>query len=381
MYKCEAQTKQVAVRISSRVLFLGILIVNLAFGETLLGAQPADPSPPIDEAAQPEETPAAVDDAPVVIDDPDKPWSQGISSDTKQVAHELFLEGNRLFLIPLFARAAEKYTAALREWKHPAFYFNLALAQMNLGQEVEARASLEQALAYGEQPLGAQKYEEAQKQLQEAKRHIGKIRVICRTRGAEVTLDGKTLFIGPGSYEGWIKAISHELTAQKAGYQSEARRVTILPERPLSVDLSLFTLTQATDISRRWAAWKPWLVMGNGVALLGGGGVLHTLSARNFNYYNEKFALTECAQTSGCTRKQIAEAGLLGRLELAALQQRVAFGAYMAGSVTVAAGIVLLYLNRPRLTEQAKNQSGHRLISIAPIMFYKTFGVSFEMKR
>ena len=48
----------------------------------------------------------------------------------------VFLEGNRLFKIPLFTRAAEKYIAAIEKWTHPALYFNLALTQLNLGQDL-----------------------------------------------------------------------------------------------------------------------------------------------------------------------------------------------------------------------------------------------------
>ncbi|HEX2690676.1 MAG TPA: hypothetical protein VHN14_28865 [Kofleriaceae bacterium] len=139
------------------------------------------------------------------------------------------MEGNRLFKIPLFGRAAEQYTAALRQWKHPAFYFNLALAQLNLGKDVEAHDSLEQALKYGEEPLGAERFQEAKKQLQEVERQLGRLHVTCQTLGAEVTLDGVLLFTGPGSYEGWVKAQDHEITAKNPDYLAQARRVTISP--------------------------------------------------------------------------------------------------------------------------------------------------------
>ena len=107
---------------------------------------------------------------------------------------ELRVEGNRLFKVPLFAKAAEQYTAAIGKWKHPAFYFNLAVAQLNLGQDVEARDSLEHALHYGEAALGADDFKEAQKQLRELEQLLGRIRITSSTEGAEITIDGATLF-------------------------------------------------------------------------------------------------------------------------------------------------------------------------------------------
>src|SRR5262249_42767862 len=91
--------------------------------------------------------------APISIDGEDKPWNHGIPIATRQAARELFLEGNRLFYIPLYTRAAEKYLAALDQWKHPAFYFNLALTQLSLGQQAEAHDNLQRAMQQGEEPL------------------------------------------------------------------------------------------------------------------------------------------------------------------------------------------------------------------------------------
>src|SRR5258707_466030 len=82
----------------------------------------------------------------IATEDDAKPWSQGVPLATRQAAQARFMKGNQLFMVPLFAQAVEQYIAALSQWKHPAFYFNLALAQLNLGQDVEARDNFEQAL-------------------------------------------------------------------------------------------------------------------------------------------------------------------------------------------------------------------------------------------
>jgi tetratricopeptide (TPR) repeat protein len=340
-------------------MFLGVMVAGLICSRAPLLAQPTS------ESVSTDDEPTSTDDEPIVIDDADAnvPWSQGVAAEERQAARKLFLEGNRLFRVPLFAKAAEQYAAALSKWKHPAFYFNLALAQLNLGKEIEAHESLEHALEHGEKPLGAEQFEEAQKQLAEVKRQIGRIRVTCRTPGAEVTLDGATLFIGPGSFEGWAKAKSHVVTAKKTGYLSEARRVTVSPAALQDIDLRLITLSQATDASRRWAVWKPWAIVAIGGAITTAGGVLHVLSFRNFNDYDAQFSGLECVKQSdshGCSEEEIGSDlnNLLGR---AKQQQAIAMGSYIIGSSMIIAGIVSLYLNRLQLTERITDLSNRHI--------------------
>ncbi|HMG21017.1 MAG TPA: hypothetical protein VK607_06855, partial [Kofleriaceae bacterium] len=79
-------------------LFLGALVVALTRA-----------APPVHAQAT---------TAPAVTGSDDKPWNRGVPLADRQAARDLFLEGNRLFKIPLFARAAENYAAALRKWKH-----------------------------------------------------------------------------------------------------------------------------------------------------------------------------------------------------------------------------------------------------------------------
>jgi tetratricopeptide (TPR) repeat protein len=369
------------------LIFFGLLIAVLICDGSLVWAQPTR-GPVADDGESTSSGDASTspdDESPseansIVVDDADSPWSQGVSAEDRQAARKLLLEGNRLFWIPLYAKAAEQYIAALSKWKHPAIYFNLAIAQLNLGKEIEARENLEHALEHGEAPLGAKRFREAQKQLAEVRRQIGRIRVICRTPGAEVTLDGITLFIGPGSYEGWVKAKTHELTAKKAGYLSEARRVAVLPERLQDIELKLVTLSQATDANRRWAAWKPWIVVAAGGAVAAAGGVLHGLSARDFNGYDAGFLKLECAapsetrSTPGCTEEQIRP-DLRDQLNLARREQSIAVGAYVVGGASIAVGVVLLYLNRPRLIEQAPARLSARSVLIVPTVSVDMLGI------
>jgi hypothetical protein len=341
------------VKTSNMSMFIGVLVCGLLLGRAPLHAQSAS--------------------APTVVGGDDKPWSRGIPVERREAARALFLEGNRLFKVPLFSKATEKYTAALAAWKHPAFYFNLALAQLNLGQDVEARDNLEQALKQGEEPLGTEQFNEAKKQLQEVEGHLGRLRVSCQTQGAEVTLDGATLFTAPGSYEGWTKAKPHEITAKGAGYLSEAKRVMVAAGQLQDLELKLVTLSEAADTGRRWAVWKPWTVIVAGAAVAAGGGVVHALSSQNFNTYDDKFRALPCANTGGCQPSEIGS-DLNSRLALARREQQIAIGGYIAGGALIGAGIVLLYMNRPRLTEQEAARSSTS-VTVVPAVSPDVLGI------
>jgi tetratricopeptide (TPR) repeat protein len=331
------------------------------------------------EAAWAQSPQPASDATVTTLREEDKPWNRGMTRATQDVAEALFLEGNRLFRVPLFAQAAAKYTAALRTWQHPAFYFNLALAQLNLGQDVAARDNLERALRYGDDPLGAAQFQEGQRQLRELETQLGKIRITCQTPGAVVTLDGVTLFTAPGSREAWVMPKTHEIAARKREYLSESRQVTVAPGALENLELKLITLEEAADANRRWATWKPWAVVGAGVAIAAGGGVFHLLSSQNEDQYGKEFLRLGCANTNdqatpGCQDGQIPP-DLTDQLTRARRQQKVAIGSYIAGGSAVTVGAVLLALNRPRLAEQSHPSSSDRRVSVVPALSPEMFGV------
>jgi hypothetical protein len=309
-------------------------------------------------------------DAPNIAGGEDMPWNKGVSQETRAEAREVFLEGNRLFKIPLFSRAVEKYNEALDKWKHPAFYFNLAIAEMNLGQWLEARENLERAMKYGPDPLRADRFEEARKQLVEVERHLGRIRVSCPTPGAEVTLDAATLFTGPGQREVWVTASAHEVTAKKPEYATQARRVAVGPGAQETVELPLRKLVE----DRPWATWKPWAVVGVGVGIAAASGVLHGVSAHDYSLYDSGFVKLPCA-VMGCTQQQIDQGDphLSARLSRARLEQRIAVGGYVAGGAVIAAGAVLLYLNRPHLMEREDGNMPR--VAMTPVLSTDMLGV------
>jgi hypothetical protein len=315
-------------------------------------------------------------DAPNIAGNENMPWNKGVPQDVRATAREAFLEGNRLFKIPVFSRAVEKYAEAIDRWKHPAFYFNLAIAQINLGAWLEARDNLERAMKYGPEPLRADRFEEARKQLIEVEHHLGRIRVSCPTQGAEVRLDGVALFNGPGQREVWVAAQPHEVTAKKPEYATQARQVAVAPGAQEAVDLSLRKLVE----DRPWATWKPWLVVGTGIAVAAAAGVVHGFSAHDFNTFDAGFAKLGCAAT-GCSQQQIDQGDphLSSRLNRARLEQRIAVGGYIAGGAIIAAGAVLVYMNRPHLMERDDTSSGG--VTVVPVLSSGMTGVAVTVSR
>jgi hypothetical protein len=351
-------------------IFLGVMLASLIGGRSSLHAQPANQPVPVAEP-------------PGLTDDMDKPWNQGVSEEARAAARELFLEGNRRFRIPLFAKAAERYKAALDKWKHPAFYFNLAIAQLNLGKDVEARESLILALQYGEEPLGAEQFQEAQKQFQDVTRQLGRIRITCSMEEVEVFLDGVKLFTGPGHYEGWAKATSHALIALKTGYYPIHKRVTVSPGELQDADLKLVTLSQAVDASRRWAVWKPWVVFTAGGAIAAASSIPHGLAARNFKAFDlgiQDLGCVKAVPPPGCMEAELSNE-MKEQLHRATRQRVIAIGGYIVGGALVATGVVLLYLNRPRLAEQSEMKKSQKRVAIVPAMSAHMIGLSVSITR
>ena len=351
------------VKTANIAIFAGVLVCGLISGRPPLHAQTIS--------------------NPITIEGDDKPWNKGVPPENREAARALFLEGNKLFYLPMYAQAEEKYVAALAKWKHPAFYFNLALTQLNLGRELEAHENLQKAVQQGEEPLGAIPFREAQKQLENLERQLGRIRITCSTVGAEVTMDGTPLFTGPGSYEGWVKAKVHEIKAKRSDYVPQAKRLAIFPGTIETLDLRLVTLVEATESSRRWAAWKPWVVATAGATITVAGGVFHTLASRNFNSFDSGFLEQPCAKMSPpvCHDRMVelpAPANLYARLDAARRERTIALGGYIAGGSLLATGAVLLYLNRPRLLEHNTTTSSTRATAV-PLASNSMLGIEIHI--
>jgi hypothetical protein len=97
---------------------------------------------------------------------------------------------------------------------------------------------------------------------------------------------------------------------------------------------------------RRWPAWKPWAVTAAGLAAVAGGVALEWRAGVLFARHDAE-AGRLCLGQAGCAAEDIP-AGLHRQLARAERWQLGAHAVYVVGSLGLASGVVLLYLNRER---------------------------------
>lgn len=294
----------------------------------------------------------------------DRAWFQNTSLEQRQEARALFLEGNRLMRVPAFLEAARAYRKAIAVWDHPAIYFNLAIAQINLAKPTDAYASLQEGTRHGAGPLGNERHERALAYMETLRKRLSRVRVVCEQRDVQVSLDGKVLFTGPGSRETIAQAGAHQLVASKEGYLTESRFVVSPAGERTEVTLRLRKPGEMVPV-RRWPVWKPWAVIGGGAVAMLGAGLLDWRSSEGFADYDEQFF--QLCREGGCV-KQMLPADLRSQLSGARAQQWVARVGYgMAGGALVA-GAVLLYVNRERYAKAPVEDEGAARASLGPVV-------------
>lgn len=329
--------------------------------------QPEEPKPAPDKTPQ---TGEKADTSETLQKGGDvRPWAQGVPPAEQKTALLAFREGNAQLNDGLFAKAAETYKGALTHWKHPAIYYNLSLALMNLDQPLEAYESMQNATTFGEGPIDKDKFEHAKEYLLLLGKQIATITVACDKPGAKVSLDGKEVFIAPGKHTQRVRIGRHTLVAEKTGYQARVNAPNIGPGETFSVELKLFTADELTRYSRRWdATWMPYAVLGAGVGIGLVGVGLELWADSTYNDYDKK--VTACGATStsaGCENSQ----ELKDLRSSGDLKRTLGFVSYGVAGATIAGGVVLAILNRPKSyllrPEEVQAQLDQK-VSVAPIV-------------
>jgi hypothetical protein len=130
--------------------------------------------------------------------------------------------------------------------------------------------------------------------------------------------------------------------------------------------------------NRRWAAWKPWVVVGGGVGVAAVGGVLDILAAHNFDAYDTRFMQMPCAFSGGCFRQDVRPE-LSSQLNRARLEQQIAVGGFIAGGAAIAAGVMLLYLNQPQRAERDNPSQNAPGAAVVPVVSRDLVGVAVNV--
>lgn len=276
----------------------------------------------------------------------EKAWEKGVTPEQKARADGLYAEGNALLRKKEYRGAAEKYKEALSHWNHPVIQYNLTLTLIELNQPLAAYESITQALRYGTEGLDIDEYTQAVNYEKLLDRQLAEITLRCdKTQaGAAVTLSGEKVLTCPGTSTRRLLPGQHMVKATRPGYVDFADSVLLLPGKPELRVIRLYTDAELTRKTQRWPVWIPWTVVGLGVATGSFGLAIHSEAGDSFRSFDRTFA-NQCA--AGCYDGNAAP--LMDQLHGARLQQQIAVGSYIAGSAILAAGVVMVYLNRPRL--------------------------------
>jgi hypothetical protein len=298
-----------------------------------------------------------------------RPWAENVAQEQQDEALRLFEEGNKLFGESKYTAAVALYREALKSWDHPAIRYNLATALIELDQPLGAYESLELALRYGAAPFTAENYQQAMTYRKLLRGQLAELRVACPEPNAEVTLDGRAVFVGPGYATRLLLPGTHQLVARKAGFLTETRSLNLLPGKPVVEQLSLQEQPVPTKTVRRWETWKPWAVLGAG-AVLAVAGVPVILDAKsNIDAFDADVARS-CPR--GCAA--IPPAAIDAR-DRSHVESAVAISLFTVGGAMLAGGAAMLIFNQPRVVP---DESASRA-RIAPMVGRGSFGLSLSL--
>ncbi len=304
---------------------------------------PADPAPG-DPVGPTQFTP---EDLAKAQKETDKPWRAGVSVAEQEVALTLFNEGGDLLENSLFPKAVEKYREALEHWKHPAIYYNLALALVNLDQPLEMYDALEQSMKFGPAALdGDEKFDRAKGYLLLVSKQIGNVEYTLDVQGASLVVDGKEVFTGPGTYKARVGAGEHTIVARAEGYTPVPLTVKILGGTTSAITIPMYTDADLTGKSQLMPTWVPFSVLGTGVVVAAVGAFMHNSAKTNFSDYDA--AIARCATTDPSGGCSTLPSGVADMKSTAESRQNLAIAAYAVGGLAIAGGVVLVILNRPK---------------------------------
>ncbi|WP_245768821.1 hypothetical protein [Stigmatella aurantiaca] len=278
-------------------------------------------------------------------------WAQGVSPEQRKAAAELLEQGNRLLKDSIFTEAEKKYVEALKYWKHPAIYYNLALALLNLDRPSEVYEYMVASTRYAEGPLGEERFKHALKYIERVEKENARVSLSC-TNGTRVTLkrEDQLLPIHCERFERLLRPGSYTLIATQNGTPVPDTALVLAPGEHIRYRLGI-------ESRRRWAAWMPWAVLGSGVAVAVGGRLIHMKARDEFQAFDS--GVDACG---GC----VPGSELSGIRTRARTLQAVSMGTYAVGGAAFATGMVLLYVNRLQPQMQLIPLQGNAL-TVVPV--------------
>ena len=269
-------------------------------------------------------------------------WSVGVTDAQKAKAQKFLEAGNALFLDKKYAEALEQYKSAVGEWDHPAIRFNIVRCLIQLDKPVDASDNLKLALKFGAAPLEEAVYTEALAYDKLLANQIADLTIECTQPGVKLTLDGQHLATCPAKEARRVAPGEHQVVGTHAGLLTRTVEVVAIGGKQQSFTIKLDPLAKAARVEHRWAQWVPWGVFIGGFAVGGFGVLFNFWSANDMENYDTLVA-RECP-TVACP-----ETDERRRVYDSARDKNIAGVSLMvAGGAAIAAGGLMLYLNRGR---------------------------------
>ena len=290
----------------------------------------------------------------------ESPWTVGVSETQKAKAKTALDAGNALFLEKKYSAALARYQEAIAQWDHPAIRFNVVRCLIQLDRPVEAMDNLKLALKYGAAPLEEAVYAEALAYDKLLANQIGELAITCTQPNTKVTVDGQPLGACPTTETRRVVPGPHQIVGVKSGFLTRTYDVVVVGGKQETVKVTLDPLTANARIEHRWSQWIPWVVFGSGFAVLGAGALLDLSAASDMDSY-DRLVKQQCPMRS-CDESML-QTDLRDDAEM---KSTIAVGVMITGAATIAAGGVMLYMNRARTVYP----------EIAPTRSGATFGVS-----
>lgn len=285
-----------------------------------------------------------------------RPWAVGVAPEAQDRAKQLFTEGTDYLLRSLEEQAIEKYNEALKHWNHPGIHYNYAVALSTQDRAIETREHLLEALRYGaDGPLDKLEVEQARRYLTLVEASLALVDIQSNQPGVVVSLNGEQVFTGPGRHYKFVDPDEYLVSATKPGYIPQERRLAFLPGKENKVELRLYSEQELTRYKRRWAMWGPVTVTSVGALAAIGGGAAWFIANNKYDDYDSKVA-SGCP--AGCAADDPVLTSLQSTKDSADTYNAFAMPLMIGGGVGLAAGVVLLYLNRAEAYQISPSEAG-----------------------
>lgn len=300
----------------------------------------------------------------------DEPWYRDATADVRQRAQALFAQAVDKHLQLLRGDARQLYDQALALWGNPDIQWNLSLVLEDLGQYLRAYQQLDGALRWGD-ALGAERLRDVRDRIRVLEvQRLSRIEASSDEPGADITLDGQPWFRGAGRQSTLVEPGEHYVAASKAGFFPVTRSVSVTAGQAARVALPMDA--DRLVETRRWSAWKPWVVVSAAavVAAVGAG-----LERQAFVHRDAaaKSLAGPCDQPMGCAPKTLPVS--YGR---AVTESRIATGALVAGGTTLVMGLTLAWLNQ--LHARRSEARTPAPIEVNPVLSSGQAGVSARLR-